>query len=1132
MNSALGQFCKLLTAQQGNQQTDQQLLQRFLAMREEAAFATLVERHGPMVLGVCRSVLRHAHDAEDACQATFLVLARKACSIRKPTSLAHWLHGVAYRLAIRAKADRSRVYDRRANDRSQPNPMDELTGRELREILHEELARLPESYRLPLILCYLESQTQDEAAGQLGWTAATLKGRVDRGRNLLRRRLRRRGLALGLPLLVASLAQGAAAAVPVTVVGQTARAAMQFLTGEVVEGHVGRPAALAEGWVKAMLTLKLKAGAALVLVVGILGAGAGLAAYQARQADPAAAREKGELRAANAQVKPPAALLKEPKPDQTAVQPVPKDGHGDSLPDGALLRLGSARLRHGSAIRASALSPDGKVLATAGDHSVIVWNLDTGKALHRFRCNRDSTFCGPGLAFSPDGTRLGYVRGTFFACVWDLRTGKEIRRFERRFEDGMGKFWDSCCQFANQGNEFVLCSREALQTWNVASGQLTTSIPVEIARLSPDGKTYLRTNGKDAVILGDARTGKEVTRLNAAARYDGIENGMAFSPDGNTLAMVNDHRAIQLYKAAGGKMLASFPLPGSAQMMIRGNEKYWEYRVAFSTDSKTLLLGTSRGLIHRWDLAAGKELPPLRKHYCAVAGMHTLPDGRTLVSTGADGVIRRWDLKTGREDAEPESYEGRSTAAYSVNGRFVAIGDTRGRIDLWDGRSAKLVRTLQQEGTAVSHLAFAPDGKLLAAAERSGTVRFCQIPSGRPGAVWQRAPTGGEWFCNGLQFSPAGRFLCVSDYPKQIRVVQVASGKLLWKGKCSYGEAFSPDGATLLVAAPTGPYLTMLDASTGKKRSKVRPNTNIPDGLGVMYALAFSPDGRRLAVAFDGGSLMLCDGHTCGETQRLADHDLMAERRTELFGGKMANQIRVLAFSPDSKWLASAGSDTHVYIWETATGKEVLRLPGHEAEVSSVAFSPDGQTVFSYGQDGQGYLWNLKPKPAAGPRAALKEMWADLAETDARKAYQAVWALSENPRAVAFLRTKLSPAVRPDKIRMAKLIADLDSNSFSVRDAANRALAKLAELAAPAMEQARKTTSSLEQRKRLEGLLSSLKGGLSPVQILQMRAVQALELAGTADARQALEEWAHGAQPARLTQEAQAALSRLDKHKK
>jgi WD40 repeat protein len=624
-----------------------------------------------------------------------------------------------------------------------------------------------------------------------------------------------------------------------------------------------------------------------------------------------------------------------------------------------------------------------------------------------------------------------------------------------------------------------------------------------------------------------------VTRLEVSAKQDGIENGLAFSPDGKTLAIVHKQKEIQLREAAGGKLRASFPLPDSALRKITGDPtQYWEYRVTFSTDGKTLLLATAGGLIHRWEVATGKELPPLNKHHATVAGMHTLPDGRTLVSTGTDGVIRRWDLQTGRQEAVPESYEGRSNAAYAPDGRLVAIGDARGRIDLWDGRTGKLVRTVQQEGTAVTHLVFAPDGTLLATAERSGTVRFWQVPSGKPGAVWQREPVRGEWFCNGLVFSPDGRMICISDYPKQIRVAEVASGKLLWTSPNTFAEAFSPDGATLLVAAPAGSHLTLLEATTGTKRTTVRLNTPIGDRSGIMYKLAFSSDGRRVAVAQEGGALMVCDGHTGAETQRLADQDLRAEMFKEMTGGKMANQVRALAISPDGKWVAAAGSDTTVYLWEAATSKEVLRLPGHEAEVSRVAFSPDGRTLFSYGQDGQGYVWDLKPQSAAGPRGTLQELWIDLAGTNAGKAYRAVWVLSEDPGAVKYLREKLPVAVHPEKAHLAKLIADLGSDSFEVRVAANRALAELAELAAPAMEEACKTAASLEQRKRLEELLASLKEGLSPGQILHMRAVQALELAGTADARQALQEWARGAPEARLTQEARAAVARLDKRKR
>src|SRR5262249_22930203 len=154
-----------------------QLLQQFLANRDETAFAALVQRHGALVLGVCRSVLHHQQDAEDVSQATFLVLARKALTIRKQQAVSSWLHGVAYRLALKAKAqvNRRRVQEKQAAHQLSASTLDDLTWRELRAVLHEELQRLPEKYRAPLLLCYWEGRTRDEAAEQLGWAKGTLK---------------------------------------------------------------------------------------------------------------------------------------------------------------------------------------------------------------------------------------------------------------------------------------------------------------------------------------------------------------------------------------------------------------------------------------------------------------------------------------------------------------------------------------------------------------------------------------------------------------------------------------------------------------------------------------------------------------------------------------------------------------------------------------------------------------------------------------------------------------------------------------------------------------------------------------------------------------------------------------------
>jgi len=1108
-DSALGQFQSLLKVRCLIRLTDQQLLHQFLATKEEAAFARLVERHGPMVLGVCRAVLHHTQDAEDVFQATFLVLARKAVSIRKQGSLAPWLHGVAFRLALRAKAGRSKVFDRPIDTRSQASPLEELSGRELRQILHEELERLPKSYRQPLILCYLEGLTQDEAASRLGVTAATVKGRVDRGRSLLRRRLTRRGLELGLPLLVASLAERASDALSPALINQIPQGAKCFRAGTSAAGKISeRAIALAEEWGRKMLTVKLKVGTVLILC-GILGAG--LAAFQPREANPPAAEN------------PPAT-----KPDEAKTAQQRTDARGDSLPEGAIVRFGSAHLRHGSSIRASALSPDGKLLATAGDNSVIVWDLKTDKALHQFHCDKGITYSYPPLEFSPDSTHLGYIRGGHFACVWDVQTGKELRRFERRFEDGLDKFWSIHCQFANDGKEFTLTSQSAIETYNLQSGELKTSVPVKrLALLSSDGKIFVRRGAGPSVSLGNAHTGEDLTELDVSVSDRG-DRRMAFSPDGKALALVHDEKEIQIRDTASTKILATFLLPQSALRFVENGMKYWEYRVAFSVDSKTLLMGTSRGQIHRWDIAEAKELPPLGKHGSALVGMHILPDGRTLVSTGSDGVIRRWDLKTSKAAVEPAAYEGHNCTAYSDDGRFVAMGDGLGRVDLWDAQNGKPIRTIQKEGVAIASLAFAPDGKLLAAAERdTGTIRFWQSPSGVAGEVWEaEVPPTHHWF-NRLQFSPDGRFLCISAW-SQTRVVELAGRQLAWKTGHTYQMAYSPDGATLFVA-PSGPYLTPFDATTGKKRPNIRLDFEASDRQEVLHEFAISPDGRQLAAVMPGGTLMLCDGHNFGRVKTLATYgDLQREVEIALRGGKMPNVVRALAFSPDSKWLASAGSDGVISIWEGATGKEVLHLAGHDGEVGTVAFSPDGRTLFSHGNDGQGYLWNPRPKRVAGPLIGLKELWTDLAGTDATRTYQAVWAFADDPQAVEFLRKKCPPAVQPDEARLAKLIADLQSDKFNDRAAASQALADLAELAAPAMEEAFKNSSSVEQRKRLEALLATLKEGMSPVQITQARAVQALELAGSPEARKALKELAGGATGARLTQDAKAAIVRLE----
>src|SRR5262245_45639935 len=244
--------------------SDRQLLQRFATERDETAFAVLVRRHGGLVFRVCKRILGNEADAEDAFQATFLVLARRAAALPWQESVGGWLHEVAHRVALKARAERLRrqAQERRQVPMIEPEARPDTGCRELCAALDEELRRLPADCHAPLLLCYLEGLTRDEAAGHLGWSTRTLKRRLARGLALLRTRLARRGLSLSSVLLASALSQnGASAAVPPGLVAPTARAASGIAPAPVAE--------LAEGVLAGMVVSRWKVCLSLVVVLGV-----------------------------------------------------------------------------------------------------------------------------------------------------------------------------------------------------------------------------------------------------------------------------------------------------------------------------------------------------------------------------------------------------------------------------------------------------------------------------------------------------------------------------------------------------------------------------------------------------------------------------------------------------------------------------------------------------------------------------------------------------------------------------------------------------------------------------------------------------------------------------------------------
>jgi RNA polymerase sigma factor (sigma-70 family) len=308
----------------GRQWTDRQLLDDFAVHRDEKAFAALVARHGPMVLRVCRRVLGHEQDAEDAFQATFLVLAQNTRSIHKREALAGWLHGVAYRTAMKAKRSAARRRNHEARLRVvTPTSGAGPTWDEVQPVLDEEIERLPASYRAAFVLCVLEGKGGPEAAAELGCKVGTVGSRLTRARRLLQQRLARRGIQLATLLAGLSVAERAArAGVPAALAEAAVRYGLRVAAGKTAAGTVpSQVAALAAGVSRAMFTGKIQVIAAVLLAVGLIVTG-GVLAHQALAA-------RGQ--AVESQTVPARGPEPEPAPAKEAAKPPAADRKGDRV---------------------------------------------------------------------------------------------------------------------------------------------------------------------------------------------------------------------------------------------------------------------------------------------------------------------------------------------------------------------------------------------------------------------------------------------------------------------------------------------------------------------------------------------------------------------------------------------------------------------------------------------------------------------------------------------------------------------------------------------------------------------------------------------------------------------------------
>jgi WD40 repeat protein len=754
-------------------------------------------------------------------------------------------------------------------------------------------------------------------------------------------------------------------------------------------------------------------------------------------------------------------------------------------------------------------APDGKSVLAACNRTgeIRQFSVPTGQELQTLLPPKGSDFLPLLFSFSADGkflAALGRAEHHAPVCIWDMAGARPpLLLAESSLSFGH-------ITFAPDGKTLAMVSTDGarnprLQLWDPTTGKPLRDLgqhPKHSQALvfSPDGKWLLSKeegeDGKrDTVRVWDVSVGKELPALKQD--YFGT---LLFSPDSRTL-VAGDYNALHLYEVETGKRLhkldctrtkgyhGPYSVPGHDQA-----QQGLGLPIAFSPDGQTLAAaeGTT---IRRWRVASGEEIDAAANG-SSIAAVAVGIAGRKVV-VGSEGQVLIWDGATAKplhraalDPATPEASAFATSVALSPDDKLAAVGTSAGDVLLCETASG--MKLWQQRGhqAAVTTLSFAVDGRSLVSAGKDHFV------------LWRDPATGRE----------LGRFR--SGEPKARPGPAPVSAPVFEAEETSWRSVAVSPCQRLFIEREKG--IQLWELASGKRRRTIPSNES--------GGRSYSPGGRHLpmAVSSDSRHLAVSDS----DTVRL--FDLLSGREHRIFAH--LSQITDVAFSPDGKLLAASGREG-VRLWEVATGTIRAQLAGHRGHVTAIAFSPDGAVLATAGVDATVLLWHVSvlleaARPAEPNARELAELWRQLADHDAVQAYQAQHRLAQHPAlAVTLLRQHLQPVTAPDPARLARWLADLDSDSFQVREQAIAELEGLGELAEDALSKALAGNPSLESRRRVERLMIKLDGPVTDSSRMQaLRALELLEQIGTAEAGALLAVLAKGAPGARLTREARGAL--------
>jgi WD40 repeat protein len=785
------------------------------------------------------------------------------------------------------------------------------------------------------------------------------------------------------------------------------------------------------------------------------------------------------------------------------------DRHGDPLPDGALLRLGTVRMRHAHLTQDVVFTPDGKTVISAGLPDVIrLWDAATGAP-------RGVLTGGPpggvySLALSPDGKTLAACNADTSITLWDLAGRRVLHTLKghtglarRMFFTPDGKTLISPGGDGGPGDGHVIF-------WDVATGTQSARFKADEkwvvgAALSADGET-LFTSGEDwAVHIWDVAGRKELHQIPRPAGHH--LSPIALSPDGKTLAGTGKE-GIRLWDAKKGREIRQLGTPHSGARTL-----------VFSPDGKKLF-ADELGTIVCLDVATG-ESRRLEGHSDSINNLTFSPDGKTLASVSQDQSVRLWDAATGKERLRSDAPTGAALAAYFTPDRkHIVTANQDQWIRVWDADSGRLVRRFGRDdyrtsGSRIMCVALSPDGKTAAASHDGDCAIILWDVS--EGKELHRFGRGSKHIPMSLAFTPDGRTLVTGGYGKEACLWDVATGKEVRSVDAGNDAVFSVsvsgDGS-LLALAGFDLVHRVFAVADGRPAALIEK----PGGRGPS---TLSPDGRVLAVLADGN---------------LSLWETSSGKSFFAPGAQASWDVPARAFSPDGRLLAWGDRLNVVHVIDARTGEDRARLEGHTGPVTCVSFSADGRRLLSAGHESTVLVWDatrLKPtrdRPRELTARDLDALWEHLRGEDAGAARSAVEDLAAASKSsVPFLRERVRPVPLADAARINRLIRDLDSDDFDAREKASAELARIGDSAGPALREAVKNPPSAEARQRMEQLLERLPSWRYPLTGEPLRLVRAVEVLERAGAREELAALARGAAGARLTQEAAAALKRLEK---